>query len=69
MKALTLTILLTGCASTHEDKAEQVMNQVEISGMQTHGFCQGKKLHSYIETKHYYQFTCSDGGYYMLPKE
>lgn len=73
-------VAISACSSVHEvSKEEQasnferksisIMNQVELSSMQKHGFCEGDALKSYIETKFYYQFTCVDKRSFMLRKE
>lgn len=70
-----LVLLTPACSSTltqtekHEVKSTAVMNQVEIAGLQKHGFCEGDKLKSYIESKFYYQWTCKGGASMMLFKE
>ena len=74
----TLALTITACSSSPEKltqsqrydmKTINIMQQVELSTMQKHGFCEGDKLQSYIETKYYFQFTCSDGRNFMLRKE
>jgi len=66
-------LALGGCKSTekptHEQKQVKIMEHVELAQLQKHGFCEGSKLFSYLETKFYYQFTCMDGRNFMLPKE
>lgn len=68
---ILIALSLGGCSSkpNHEDKQVNIMQHVELAQLQKHGFCEGSKLFSYIETKYYYQFTCSDGRNFMLPKE
>ena len=76
-KLITVLLLtsITACSTTltqnqkHEIKSTAVMNQVEIAGLQKHGFCDGVKLKSYIESKYYYQWTCEGGASMMLFKE
>lgn len=68
-----LVVAVSACSVSREEsykrKSISVMQQVELAGMQKHGFCEGDKLKSYIETKYYFQFTCFDGRNFMMPKE
>ncbi len=68
---VAMSLVLGGCSSapSYEERQVKVMEQVELAGMQKHGFCEASKLFSYIETRFYYQWTCSDGRNFMLPKE
>ena len=74
---ISLAIATSACSSKakltptqkYDTKTVNIMQQVELSNMQKHGFCEGDKLQSYIETKYYYQFTCSDGRNFMLRKD
>lgn len=63
---LALTLLVTACATSPQKLTDK---QVEVSSLQSHAFCKGDELRSYVETSSYYQFTCSDGRYFILPKE
>jgi len=74
--AISIALSITACSSSqltraqkYDVKAINIMQQVELSNMQKHGFCEGDRLQSYIETKFYYQFTCSDGRNFMLRKD
>jgi len=71
-----IALSITACSTTeltpaqkYDVKTIKIMQQVELSNMQKHGFCEGDRLQSYIETKFYYQFTCSDGRNFMLRKD
>ena len=44
------------------------MEQVDLAGMHKYGFCEGKRLLSYFETKRYTMWSCWDGGSFMVPK-
>lgn len=74
ISVIVLGLILGGCSSTrevvntHEEKQEKIMEQVELAQIKKHGFCEGSKLFSYIETKYYYQFMCNDGRNFMIPK-
>ena len=67
--ALSTIVLLSACSTTYEDKQLKVMQQTELAQMQKHGFCEGDRLKSYIETRLYYMWTCNDGRNFMLPKD
>ena len=67
--AISAVLLLSACQSTFEEKQERILNQVELAQTQKHGFCEGDKLQSYIETTRFYMWTCADGRNFMLPKE
>ena len=72
MKKLILIasiLTLTACGSTHQERQMKVMQQVEMAQTQKHGFCEGDRLRSYLETQMYYMWTCDDGRNFMLPKE
>jgi hypothetical protein len=62
-------LLLSACQTTFEEKHELILDQVELAQTQKHGFCEGDKLQSYIETNRFYMWTCADGRNFMLPKE
>lgn len=66
---VALILLIPACKTTFKDKRALVLDQVELAQTQNHGFCNGDKLQSYIETARYYMWTCADGRNFMLPKQ
>jgi hypothetical protein len=66
---ITSMLTLTACGITPQERQTKVMEQVELAQTQKHGFCEGSKLFSYMETDTYYMWTCSDGRNFMLPKD
>ena len=66
---ISLAVVLSGCAATHEDDLKGIAEHAEKATMNKVAFCGSHELTSYFESEYYYNWTCSNGFSGMLKKE